>query len=93
MNFFWRVSISDIFQAKKRRKRQATTSDKDQIEEDYDDGIWYGEYDEYDGFDDTGTGEPSSNRINFKKYSKKDQSTNDSNDALDSLPLFFLSFA
>ena len=81
-----RVSIADIFQVKKRRKRQSTANNEERIEEDYDYGIWYGDYDEYDGFDYMGTTDPSGNRINFKKYSKKENKTADYQDTIDSLP-------
>jgi len=66
-----RVPIADIFQTKRRRKRQATSDDEEYY--DYKD-IW-GEdyYEDYDNAtEDTGT---TSIRINYAKYGKQNKSS------------------
>jgi len=72
-----RVPIGDIFQAKKRRKRQITTATED---DDYD--FWAGEYDEYSDYYETSI---VHERINFRKYGRK-RNDSDNEDILDDIP-------
>ena len=74
-----RVPIADIFQTKRRRKREANTSSY--YDEDYD--FWGGEYDEYsDGNDIVITEE----RINLDKYGKQNDKKEAALETADELP-------
>jgi len=81
-----RVPIADIFQTKRRRKRQATSEEEYY---DYDD-IWGpdydGDYDTVNATDDTGSTLSGKTRINYAKYGKQNKSRENVSDLGSGLP-------
>ena len=73
-----RVPIADIFQTKRRRKRELNSTYYD---DDYD--FWAGEYDEYSEQNDIIS---TKERIEFHKYGKKSENKEEALEAADSLP-------
>jgi len=69
-----RVPIADIFQTKRRRKRQATSE-----EEYYDYADIWGDYDTDNATEDTGTTSSGRTRINYAKYGKQNKSSETNN--------------
>jgi len=79
------VPIADIFQTKKRRKRQAEIEDVENAayyDDDYD--FWADEYNEYDQYDHEII--TTAQRINFNKYGNKAVNKEEALDTVDSLP-------
>jgi len=76
-----KVPIADIFQTKKRKKRQATN-----ISEDYEFDFWSGDYDEYGGYDEVREIQIEVERIDFDKYSEQVKKEEDNEDILDKIP-------
>jgi len=77
------VPIADIFQTKKRRKRQADVENVtyEDYDEDYD--FWSDEYNEYEEVNEIVS---TAQRINFNKYGNKSMSKEAALDTVDSLP-------
>merc|ERR1711892_996369 len=73
-----RVPIADIFQTKKRKKRELNITDYD---DNYD--FWTGEYDEYSDENEVIS---TKERIDFNKYGKKSEKKKEALEAVDDLP-------
>lgn len=81
-----RVPIADIFQTRRRKKRQAIDEDEDYYD------YWAAEKEEYGLYDESITEnfakeeEAVIERINYKKYGSKNNTKNDKKEVVDSLP-------
>merc|ERR1711892_574155 len=73
-----RVPIADIFQTKRRRKRELNITDYD---DNYD--FWTGEYDEYSDENEVIS---TKERIDFNKYGKKSEKKKEALETVDDLP-------
>jgi len=76
-----RVPIADIFQTKRRRRRDVNSTDYEDEGDDYD--FWGGEYDEYSQETEIVATEE---RINFKKYGAKNGNKETGLETVDGLP-------
>ena len=76
-----RVPIADIFQTKRRRRRDVNSTDYEDEGDDYD--FWGGEYDEYSQETEIIATEE---RINFNKYGEKNGNEDTALETVDGLP-------
>ena len=76
-----RVPIADIFQTKRRRRRDVNSTDYEDEGDDYD--FWGGEYDEYSQETEIVA---TKERINFNKYGAKNGNKDTALETVDGLP-------